>query len=99
MSLNHRKSRRAVWAMLLFATLCPEVWAQFTGAAISNDGKTLAAAGENGVVIWNAGTGERLHTLRTEKPSTSVAFIRDERTLAVGTENGGVEIWFRQGSE
>ena len=32
--------------MLLFATLCPEVWAQFTGAAISNDGKTLAFTGE-----------------------------------------------------
>jgi RNA polymerase sigma-70 factor (ECF subfamily) len=53
--------------------------------AISPDGKVLACAGWNGVVLWNAQTGEPLRTLKPERGSLySVAYTPDGRYILGG---------------
>ena len=32
--------------------------------AFSPDGKTLASSGEHGTILWNVGTGSKLHTFQ-----------------------------------
>jgi WD40 repeat protein/serine/threonine protein kinase len=53
----------------------------FSSVAWSRDGKLLAAAGEDEVIVWNADTYKVLHTLKDTSGSGLLAFTPDGRTL------------------
>ena len=54
-----------------------------SGIAVSQDGKTLASGSHDGTVsLWNAGTGEHLHSLSINSLAESVAFSPDGKKLA-----------------
>jgi WD40 repeat protein len=62
--------------------------------AFSPDGKLLAAglSGEKPLQVWDAGTGELVHSLRNHPGWTcTMAFARDGKLLAAGSD--GLEIW------
>ena len=63
--------------------------------AFSPDGKTLAAAGHDGSVrVWDAKTGEVLHTLTGHGDTAhAVCFAPDGATLATAGEDGRVRLW------
>ncbi len=62
--------------------------------AFSPDGKTLAIAGEHGVLLWDVAAHAVTATLTG--PGTSpeaVAFAPDGKTLAAGDRNGDIYLW------
>jgi WD40 repeat protein len=63
--------------------------------AYAPDGKTLAAAGEDGVVgLWDAATGKLWHRFEGHRgPIWSLAFAPDGRTLASGSQDTTILIW------
>jgi WD40 repeat protein/serine/threonine protein kinase len=64
------------------------------------DGKVLASAGEDGVVIiWDAATHNKLRVLPGEGESvTALAFHPDGKQLAAGGATGDITLWdWRQG--
>src|SRR5262249_13834809 len=60
--------------------------------AVSPDGKTIATAADDGVVLWETTTGNARHHLVGPGPANAVAFAPDGRTLAAG-EAGRVRLW------
>jgi WD40 repeat protein len=67
--------------------------------AFAPDGKTLATGGVGEVIIWNAGTGEKVRSLNAGATVWALAFSPDGKTLATGVGDpkaggeGGVQIW------
>jgi WD40 repeat protein/DNA-binding SARP family transcriptional activator len=61
--------------------------------ALSHDGKLLAAAGEQGVLVWDAHTLEGKLFIETDEVVSSISFVPDSSLLALGTELGKVELW------
>jgi WD40 repeat protein len=65
--------------------------------ALSPDGKTLASASgtDDTVRLLDPATGRQIATLPTGDTSTadSIAFSRDGKTLAVGSDDGTVHLW------
>jgi WD40 repeat protein len=65
--------------------------------AFSPDGRLLAAtgccAGGSSVTAWAARTGARLYQRRADASATMLAVSSDSRRLAVGFEDGAVELW------
>jgi hypothetical protein len=60
--------------------------------AFSADGKRLAAAGFEGLELWDLVTNQHLRTLRNGNSNHCVAFSRDGRLLASGSDNQAV-LW------
>src|SRR6185369_8180451 len=63
-------------------------------AAVSPDGKVIAAGGGGRVVLWDAATGKQLR--RLDLPPTGVtplAFSPNGRTLATGSGDNLVRLW------
>lgn len=62
--------------------------------AASPDGETLAAGHWAMVTLWRLSDGRRLATLRgIDRYATGLAFSHDGRSLAVGNDLGGLQIW------
>lgn len=62
--------------------------------AISPDGVTLASGHWDIVSLWNMFTGKRLAVLRGfGRYVKGIAFSRDGKLLAAGTDAGGVQVW------
>jgi WD40 repeat protein len=63
----------------------------------SPDGREVAAQGcctaLSTVVGWDARSGRQLFRRRLSNHATAIAFSRDSRLLAVGTENGQALLW------
>ncbi len=79
-------------AKLLFTLKGPiaQVWS----VALAPDGKTLAAAYEDGTVtLWDPATGKKRAGLRHAAAVKSVAFSPDGAALAAGCEDGTVRLW------
>lgn len=65
-----------------------------TGAVLSADGKQLASAAENGVVIIrNIDDGTFLTIAAHDSPVCSLAFSSDGAILATGTQDGSLDLW------
>jgi WD40 repeat protein len=58
----------------------------------SPDGKWIAAAGEQGVLVWNVGDGSRLINMSINAISLAFSFSPDGKRLAV-TRGGTLEMW------
>jgi WD40 repeat protein len=83
-----------VGVTLFLGALSPRAVAQFSAVAVSPDGKIVAAGGEKGqICLWDVKSGSLLHEMTAAKPVRGLAFVRDEKILAAGTNQGGVEIW------
>ncbi len=60
--------------------------------AFAPDGKTLAAATKQGVILWDVGTGQEQHQL-AHGGARAVAFAPDGRTLASAGTDANVRFW------
>jgi WD40 repeat protein len=70
-------------------------------AALSNDGKIVAAATPAGVFVWDVLSGKltgSAYASQSSEPS-SIAFSPDGSRLVSGTVNGGLRIFDRAGNE
>ena len=57
--------------------------------AFAPDGKTFASAGDDGVLLWNANTGDKLHGIPSAAGRvSSVAYANDGRHVLTGNANG-----------
>jgi WD40 repeat protein len=68
----------------------------FRCAALSPDGKVLAAASETTTRLWDVTTGKELHVLKWESQHTyvgAVAFSPDGKTLLTGSGDGRIHVW------
>jgi WD40 repeat protein/serine/threonine protein kinase len=62
--------------------------------AFSRDGRRLASGGWGGkIMIWNAETGEHLHTLTAPDRPSALAFSPDGRWLVSGSFGRRLDVW------
>jgi WD40 repeat protein len=66
----------------------------FKAVAVSPDRAAIAAGAENGMVcVWDAKTGKKTHAFQAKAAVHGLAFVHDAKTIVVGTDGSGVEVW------
>jgi WD40 repeat protein len=63
------------------------------GLAVSNDNRTIATAGWDGIRVWDASSGKQLVQIKTPSVSTHIVFAPNGKTLASGDADGMIRIW------
>jgi WD40 repeat protein len=66
-----------------------DVWTLSFGGG----GKLIAAAGIDGVRVWDADTAQQVAYFRTERAMHTVRFGKDGQTLAAAGRDGVVRVW------
>ena len=67
---------------------------ELKAVAVSPDKATIAAGGSDGLVrVWDAKTGKKTHTFVAKAAVHGLGFVRDAKTVVVGTDGAGVEVW------
>jgi WD40 repeat protein len=68
-----------------------EVWC----VAVAPDGKTVASGGDDGLRLWDAGTGKQLRVLGEGGVTyvKALAFAPDGKTLAGGSQDNLIRLW------
>jgi WD40 repeat protein len=67
---------------------------QVSVVAFAPDGKTLAAGGNDGIALWDAGTGRELRKTNGDEGWTfSLAFAPDGRSLASCSHDDVIHLW------
>jgi WD40 repeat protein len=69
---------------------------QVSTAALSGDGKHLAAVAESGkaVTIWDVDSGKSLHSLETQgNPEALLRYSSDGKLLVAATKDGALQLW------
>jgi WD40 repeat protein/serine/threonine protein kinase len=73
---------------------CKDGEAEVNQAVFSPDGKSLAASGELGAIIWDVATHRKRLTCRSSAPvGYSLAYSPDSKQLARANMEGQVELW------
>lgn len=67
--------------------------------ALSPDGFRFATAAQNGVRIWNRISGRELVQVGKDQITWAVAFSPDGNDLAVGNDDGSIDIWNAKGTD
>jgi len=62
---------------------------ELRGLAFSSDGRMLAAAGDDAVMLWDLATGD-VHYLRGARGASALAFTPDGRALVVASDHATV---------
>ena len=61
--------------------------------AFSADGKTLASASGNQILLWDVNTREQINNFDAVTDIEALAFSPDGKTLASGDEDGRIQVW------
>jgi WD40 repeat protein/energy-coupling factor transporter ATP-binding protein EcfA2 len=67
---------------------------RYTAITLNRDGTTLVAGDEKGRIdVWNTNNMDKLETSKvSEKPIYAIEFSQDNRTIAIGDEDGVVQL-------
>ncbi|KAF7524995.1 hypothetical protein PCG10_005346 [Penicillium crustosum] len=65
--------------------------------AFSPDGKQIVSGSDNGIIFWNAATGD-LQATSASPAARSVAFSPDSKQVAAGFTDGTIHIWDASGN-
>jgi WD40 repeat protein len=67
---------------------------RYTAITLNRDGTTLVAGDEKGRIdVWNTNNMDKLETFKvSEKPIYAIEFSQDNRTIAIGDEDGVVQL-------
>jgi WD40 repeat protein len=69
-------------------------WKGYNSVAFAPDGRTVAVAGQQGLLLWDVATGQQRAALPAPTGRlVSVRFAPDGRTLATGGADGTVRLW------
>ncbi len=86
--------RKLTSIALLFIATIQAALAQYSAVTVTGDGRIVAAGGSKGHVgVWNTKDGSYRKQFPVSKAVRGLAFVGDERLLAVGTYQGGLTIW------
>ncbi len=87
--------RIRLWRTGDSATMPPinDIDGPLNGMTFTPDGRVVATLSGPGVQFWRASNGELLNTIEIGAPTQSLAFSSDGAYLAVGLQDGSIQMW------